>query len=165
MDAGKQLADLTSERASVRAETDSDRGPAGSLRGGTIGLVGRGRAAVGDELQANRVEQLVHRLFQRCPVSTLQVTEECHLGSVPGPCRNGGKAGDDITSDRQQTEPLLEGLGQPYQVLLHHLVRLPGPDDDDGRGRSSTYVDSPKLMKRTFGIDVQPINCAVDAPP
>lgn len=53
IEAGKRLDQLTSERATVRAETASDRGPAGGLRSATIGLLGRARAAMTDELAAN----------------------------------------------------------------------------------------------------------------
>ncbi len=60
-----QLEQLTSERASVRAETASDQGPAGALRSATIGLLGRARAAMVDELAANTTlsRNLVEQTF------------------------------------------------------------------------------------------------------
>jgi hypothetical protein len=65
VEAGKRLDQLTSERASVRAETASDRGPAGALRGAMIGLLGRARAAMADELAANTTlpRNLVEQTF------------------------------------------------------------------------------------------------------
>ena len=54
IEAGERLNDLASERAAVRAETPSDRGPAGMLRGATIGLIGRARMAMTDELLADK---------------------------------------------------------------------------------------------------------------
>jgi hypothetical protein len=65
IEAGKRLDQLTSERASVRAETASDRGPAGVLRSATVGLLGRARAAMADELAANATlpRNLVEQTF------------------------------------------------------------------------------------------------------
>ncbi len=54
VEAGKQLEQLYSDRATARAETAADRGPAGALRGQTIGLLTRARTMMMDELEANK---------------------------------------------------------------------------------------------------------------
>jgi hypothetical protein len=54
IESGKQLDQLYSERATARAETVADRGPAGALRGQTIGLLTRARTMMMDELEANK---------------------------------------------------------------------------------------------------------------
>ena len=54
VESGKQLEQLYSDRATARAETAADRGPAGALRGQTIGLLTRARTMMMDELEANK---------------------------------------------------------------------------------------------------------------
>ncbi len=63
--AGKELEELYSDRSMARAERPSDRGPAGTLRGQTIGLLTRARAMMQDELEANKdlPRDLVERTF------------------------------------------------------------------------------------------------------
>lgn len=78
VEAGKQLDALYSERAKLKAETESDRGPAGALRGATIGLIGRARAAMADELTANKA--LPRNLVDQ----TFGYFDELSLARTPG---------------------------------------------------------------------------------